>query len=84
MSSNDALPQHAYYCFDVIHSDLTGKELSPPQFDAAEDLCVFFSPSRRVALLTAANCLLQPALRHVEHQVEKQRGVPSEGVYREL
>jgi hypothetical protein len=38
MTAHDALPEHAFYCFEVIYSALTGEELSPPEFDAAEDL----------------------------------------------
>lgn len=39
-SSGDALPEHAYYCFEVIQAALDGSAPPAPQFDADEALCV--------------------------------------------
>jgi len=39
-SSNDALPEHAYYCFEVIQAALDGNAAPEPPFDAGEALCV--------------------------------------------
>ena len=37
-SSGDALPEHAYYCFEVIQAALDGSPEPAPQFDADEAL----------------------------------------------
>ena len=39
-TSDGALPEHAYYCFEVIQAALDGSDSPTPQFDADEALCV--------------------------------------------
>ncbi|GAA6040222.1 hypothetical protein JCM8097_004191 [Rhodosporidiobolus ruineniae] len=38
---NEALPEHAYYCFEAIHARLQGTELPSPPFDADEEFPLF-------------------------------------------
>jgi hypothetical protein len=86
MTSNEALPEHAYYCFETIHSELKGSPLPQPDFDASEDLCALFFAFLYPFRDFAHNdlLLLQSPFRHLEHQVEKQRRVPLERMHREL
>lgn len=38
MTTDEALPEHAYYCFEVIHAELKSKRAPPAPFDGNQAL----------------------------------------------
>ncbi|GAA5885927.1 hypothetical protein JCM6882_004206 [Rhodosporidiobolus microsporus] len=41
MSSNNALPEHAYWCFEALQAELKGSDLHEAPFDASEEFPLF-------------------------------------------
>ncbi|GAA5820090.1 hypothetical protein JCM11251_005478 [Rhodosporidiobolus azoricus] len=41
MPRSEALPEHAYYCFEALQADLDGTEPPEPTFDASEEFPLF-------------------------------------------